>query len=214
MKVFDAIRSRRSIRKFKDDEIPRAVIGKIVETMRWAPTAGNTPHLYAIVVENPGLRKEISAACVDQDWMYGAPTIIVICSKTSDLKKDFGKRSEVYSVQGSAAATQNILLAAEELGVSSTWVGAFSESRIKKALKIPQSINIHNLVALGYPKRVPKAPARPPTYKIVKFGSWSSRVKGQKDFPYFWEPDAGLLNRRLSKTVDKIKKKVTRKSKK
>jgi len=210
MKVFDAIRSRRSVRDFKDKDIPRTVIAKLVEAFRLAPSAGNIHYAYTIVVQNPKVRKKIADACTDQEWVGDASAIIVVCSKTSEVEKVYGERGKMYALQGTAAATQNVLLTAEELGVNGTWIGAFSESKIKKVLKIPQVVQIHNLIALGYAKRIPKAPSRPPAHITTKFDSWMSQVKGHKDLLEFWEPDAKIIGRKISKKVNELKKKISK----
>ncbi len=211
MKVFDAIRSRRSVRNFKSDTLPPTVLARIMEAFRWAPTAGNISYLYAVIVENQKVRKGIADACIDQEWIYDAPAIIVVCSKTSDIEKTFGSKGKTYALQGSAAASQNVLLAAEELGVSGTWVGAYSESKIKKVLKMPQGIDIHNLIALGYARRIPKSPSKVPAHRTLKFDSWGSTVKGHKDIYAFWEPDAKRLGKKVSEKVGRIKKRLTKK---
>ena len=212
--VFDAVRSRRSVRDFKGEDVPDLVVGKLMEAFKWAPTAGNIQHLVAVVVQKPKLLKEVVNSCVDQKWAHSAPVIIVVCSNTPAVEKVFGNKGREYALQGTASASQNILLVAEELGLASCWIGAFSESRIKKILKMPQSIEIHNLIAVGYPLRKTKAPTKLPTHKVVKFDGWASYVKGHDKVFAFWEPTGKLLLDRAKKKVGLAKKKAKRKIRK
>lgn len=206
MKVFDAMRTRRSVRNFKDDDIPYTVIARILEAARWGPVAGNTHYIKIIVVHDEGVKEKIADACIEQEWVTDAPVLLVVCSETDKLKTGFGDHGSTYALQGTAATSQNIMLVAEELGVSSCWVGAYSESRIKRVLKMPQSTDVHNIIALGYAKRVPKPPSKPVLHSMVKFDSWTSWVKGQKDFPTFWRSNGQALKKRLTKAGQKLKR--------
>lgn len=204
MEVFDAIRSRRSVREFKDDEIPYPVIARLMEVIRWAPSAGNTFHTKAIFVKDPDVKKKLANACLDQEWVQDAPVIIMMMSETGKVTRAFGDQGKLYALQSTAAATQNLMLEAEELGLATCWIGAFSEDRIKRTLRIPQSAELHNMVALGYPKRKrTRTPAKAITADIIKFDSWQSPVKDQKDFPAFWKSDVQLWKKKLGRKKKK-----------
>lgn len=72
MEVFQAISQRRSIRKFKDKEVPESLIMKIIQAGIWAPSAGNLQSWEMILVKDPETRKKLSAAACMRDFISKA----------------------------------------------------------------------------------------------------------------------------------------------
>lgn len=207
--VFSTIRSRRSIRDFKNKPIPRAIISKLLDSFMWAPSAGNIPHRYVVVVQDEKLIKQLASACIDQEWIGEASVVFVVCSDTKSLENIFGKLGKTYSLQGTAAATQNVLLTAKEFGIGSTWVGAYSESKIRKIVRLPPEIDIHNLIALGYPLKVPKAPIKPLLHKIARFDLWSN--ESEPDLEPVLQSKVKQLGKKIKQSTSRLKSKKKKK---
>ena len=81
MEVFDAIRTRRSIRKFKDKQVPWDNIVTIMQAGKYAPSAGNLQNWKFIHVKSDEKRKAIVNACMQQEWMEVAPVYIVVVAE-------------------------------------------------------------------------------------------------------------------------------------
>ncbi len=149
--VYEAILRRRTIRKFKQQPITGDVLHKLVNAARLAPSASNMQPLKYIVVDDTQSVADVFG-CVK--WAgYIAPAgnpapderpvaFIVILADTSI-------RQSGYELDIGAAA-QNIMLAAEEEGIGTCWMGAIDRERIKSILKLPDEYIINTVIALGY----------------------------------------------------------------
>ncbi|HDQ15587.1 MAG TPA: nitroreductase family protein [Bacteroidetes bacterium] len=161
MDVFEAIKNRRSIRRFIKKPVDDEKLLKILDTSRWAPTAGNIQDIQLIVVRDEGRKLQLAEAAYGQYWLAAASALIVVSSKIDKVSRIYGKRGEnLYSVQNTAAAIQNMMVAAHALGIGSCWVGSFDEIAVERILKIPEKHNTVAIIALGYPAENPNPPHR------------------------------------------------------
>lgn len=149
MEIFDAIRTRRSIRRYTEKKIDDTIIKKILAAGMMAPSAGNEQPWHFIVVRDAQMRKKISKSHPNAAMVAESPVAIVVCADTS-LERHPG-----FTPLDCAAATQNILLAATGLGLASVWVGVYPrEDRmqlLRRLLGIPDSILPFSLLPIGYP---------------------------------------------------------------
>lgn len=129
---FDLIRTRRSIRKYKPDAVPRHLIDQIVEAGTYAPTGMNAQSPVIVAVTNKEVRDRLSKMNADimgtsSDPFYGAPVVIVVLA-------DKSRPTRVYD---GSLVMENLMLAAHALGLGSCWIhrakGVF-ESEEGKAL--------------------------------------------------------------------------------
>ena len=103
------------------------------------------------------------AAAAHQEFVAEAPVVIVVCAVPGESARRYGERGRsLYSLQDTAAATQNILLAAAELGLGSCWVGAFEERAAATALGLPPAWRPVALVPVGHPLETAAARERRP----------------------------------------------------
>lgn len=159
-RVIEAIVKRSSVRRFKKEPVSRTVIENLLEAARWAPSAGNLQPWFFYVVTDPDLRRCLMLAALKQEFIAEAPVVIVACAEPARSARFYGDRGrELYCLQDTAAATQNILLAATAYGLGSCWVGAFDESRVQHCLGIPPELRPVAIVAIGYP--APSTEKRP-----------------------------------------------------
>lgn len=178
METLDTISLRRSVRKYKPDTVPWDIIGQLVIAARDAPSSGNLQNWRFIIVEDQEKRNSIAEACLHQMWMCEAPVFIVLCADIDKATRFYGIRGEkLYSIQNCAAATQNILLAATDLGLGSCWVGAFDEEKLKDILNIPENVRPQSIVTIGYPEETPKDPPwKHDLYTICFLEKYGGRV--------------------------------------
>jgi nitroreductase len=151
--IIKIIFSRRSIRKYTEESIPEEHITIILEAAMAAPSASNRKPWYFVVVTERDTLNRLADAHKYAKMLHEAPLCIVVCGDESV--------SQRFWVQDCSAATQNILLAAQALGLGTVWCGVYpSENRvhdISEILGIMAPIKPLNLVAMGYPAKK-KAP--------------------------------------------------------
>ena len=154
---FTTIQERRSVRKFKQEPIPSSVIEKIIAAGALAPSAGNVQPWKFYVVRQPEHKRSLAAAAWGQKFVAEAPVVIVVVAETAQCAAKYGSRgSELYAVQDTAAATENILLSAFALGLGGCWVGAFDEGQIRQILGLSQTQRPLAIIPLGYPADAPR----------------------------------------------------------
>jgi len=159
MDVFEAIRDRRSVRKYKAEPVLDNLVKKLLEAAVWAPSGSNIQPWNFIVIKD---RKVLDMVRKISPGYFGdAPLAILVCSDKERAFKLGGELGRDYlSVAGCAAAVQNMLLAAYASGLGTCVVKSFSSTAIKHILEIPTEIEPELLVIVGYPDQSPKPPSR------------------------------------------------------
>lgn len=156
MTVYEAINKRRTIRKFKQTKVDYNNLLTLVDCARMAPYGANAQPLKFKIIDNEA---ELSAIFPYIKWAAyltdGAPkagerpvSYIAILGDTK-IKQNF--------TADSAAAATTMILAAEELGISTCWLGAIDRDKIASILKIPNEYKLEYLIALGYPLQKSRA---------------------------------------------------------
>jgi nitroreductase len=170
MNVFDTIRTRRSIRRYKTDPVEEEKLQRILEAGRLSPSAVNKQPWHFIVVRDPSVRESLRAS-YGQSWFVNAPLIIVVCADPSSawVRRD----GEEFWKVDAAIALQDMILCATEEGLGTCWIGAFSEEPARRVLKIPEKIRIAAMTPLGYADES-KEPVsdRKPLKKITHYEYW------------------------------------------
>ncbi len=164
MSLIDTILSRRSIRRYQQKEIPKDILGKILEAGRQAPSAANRQPWHFIVVDDLEAKKALSKGMFNR-FVKDAPVTIVGCAHKDLIA---GK----WAVISTTIALQNMVIAAWALGVGSCWIGDFDEEKAKELLGIPEKWSIVALVSLGYPAEEPQPKNRKSIEEIVSFNKF------------------------------------------
>ena len=171
MDALEALRTRRSCRRFAARDVPRDLVEKIVDAGRLAATARNDQPWEFVVVTDPAARREIAGKTDYGPFIADAPVCIAVLCK--DTK---------YYLEDGSAATQNILLAAHALGLGACWVAGdkkpyapgiarllgappstvlVSTGRVGGGRTGPEGVRLVALVALGWPEgKLPNPPKR------------------------------------------------------
>jgi nitroreductase len=146
LEIFEAIKRRRSIRKYEQKVVEKEKLSKVLEAARLAPSAKNRqPYAFVVTSDNETIEK-ISSAC-NQKW--DAPTIIVVCAFPEEAWiRDDG---EEYWKADAAIAMNNISLQACAEGLGTCWIAAFKEEKIKDILGIGPEARVVAMTPLGYP---------------------------------------------------------------
>ncbi|MCD6547004.1 MAG: nitroreductase family protein [Nanoarchaeota archaeon] len=155
MEFFDVLKNRHSIRSFKQKEIEEDKLKKIIEAAISAPSAGNLQSYDIVVVKNPFNKERIAQASLNQDFIAEAPVVLIFLANKKRASK-YGKRGkELYCVQDATIAAAYSQLAAVDLGLSSVWIGAFDEEKIRKIIKAPDYAIPVAILPIGYPAEEP-----------------------------------------------------------
>ena len=170
MDVLEAIKGRRSIRAFRSDPVSEEIINKLIDVARWAPSAGNIQPWEFIIVRKPETKRRLAEAALEQSFIEEAPVVIVVCADEASSSRGYGLRGKsLYCIQDTAAAIQNIHLAAYSLGLGSCWVGAFREEEAREVLKIPSALRPIALIPVGYAAESPAPRSRRRVDQIVHY---------------------------------------------
>ena len=168
--VFEAIKKRRSVRAYADEKVSEECIERLIDAAMWAPSAGNIQPWEFVVVKDVETKRKLSDAALNQTFIEKAPVVIVVCADLTRSSRGYGSRGEhLYSLQDTAAATENILLAAQELGLATCWVGSFREKEVAKAVKAPRNLRPVAVVPVGHPAERPMAPPKRSVNEIVHY---------------------------------------------
>lgn len=153
----DFIYKRRSVRKFKPDAVSDELIGELMKAAMAAPSGRNHQPWEFIIVKDEKKRLEITKFHANAQMAKESPVVIAV----------LGKKNEKWHIHDCAAATENILLAAANLGLGAVWCGMDEERQpdIRKLLSVPDDYWIFSLIPLGYPN---EAPAPRTNYKPEK----------------------------------------------
>lgn len=150
--IFD----RYSCRAFAPDPIPDEHLHWLKEALRWAPSAGNYQPWYFFVIYDERTKRDLARAALNQTFLTEAPLVFVVCSEPDRSARGYGERgATLYHLQDTAAAIENLLIAATALGYGSCWIGAFSESAVSQILNLDPSLRPMALVPVGVPRHPP-----------------------------------------------------------
>ncbi|MFH2010192.1 MAG: nitroreductase family protein [bacterium] len=166
--LLEALRGRRSIRRFAAEPLPPDAEEKLVTALRWAPSAGNAQPYHFVLVYDGETKRRITLAALSQSFIADAPLVVVACVDEGRAYQAYGKRGVLlYSLQDVAASLQNLLLTAHALGLGACWIGAFDEQAVGRLLALPEHVRPVALVPIGVPAETPAAPPRRPADEVT-----------------------------------------------
>jgi nitroreductase len=145
--VLDFICKRRSVRRFQKKAVPDEILEALMKAAMAAPSGNNAQPWEFVLVRDPKIKEELSRV---HSWVYmaaEAPAVLVV----------MGNKSSEWWQDDCAAATENFLLAAANLGLGTVWCGIKEDHArtVRKILGVPGNIGVLCLVPLGYPAESP-----------------------------------------------------------
>ncbi|MFA6410048.1 MAG: nitroreductase family protein [Candidatus Buchananbacteria bacterium] len=171
MDVKNAIKKRRSIRKYKNKQIPNALIKKVIDAARLAPSGNNTQPCTYYVVKDEKIKSKLKKYKVfAQDFVYTAPVIIVCCADPIEYKKHvkgWDLPNKDRALRDVSIASSFLVLAATELGLGTCYIGWLKAKKIKEILQIPKQNLVPYVITVGYPDEKPKPTSRKSLDKIL-----------------------------------------------
>ena len=177
MQLSNAIKERKSVRKFSSRKPDWRDIIECVEFIRHAPMAGKHFTPRAIIVDNKEKISKIADAC-QEDFVSQAHYVVVIVSVPLRTVSSYGKRGEAYVKQQAGAAIQNFLLAVEDKKLATCWIGDFVEDQIKRELKIPATAVVEAVFPIGYEMGKSAVSRKIDLDNVLYFGTYGNKKMG------------------------------------
>ncbi len=173
MDVHDCIRERRSMRKYKDTEVPRDKLERVLEAVRWSPSWVNLQPWEVVVVTDPGVKEDLQG-CVPEGnpgkkAVTMAPLVLAMCGRKGVSGFYKGEASTVYGdwvMFDMGIACQNVCLAAAAEGLGTLHLGLLEHDKAAKVLGLPDDLALFELIPLGFPAKEGK---EPPRKKVAEF---------------------------------------------
>ena len=185
MDVFDAIKTRRSVRRFSDKPVDDSDIKTILDSVRHSPSWANMQCWRFVVVRDEKTKQTISElssiesllkpmgykANPAKKGITEAPVVIIACA---DPSRSGSVWNQSYYMTDLGIAAQTLMLAVRGLGMGTVFVGIFDEDGLRKLLGIPDNIRVVGIFPIGYPREEKKEmPPRKPLDEIVFYEKWA-----------------------------------------
>jgi nitroreductase len=168
MDFLECVNGRRSVRKFKAEQIQDNIITKIITAASSAPSWKNSQTVRYIIVKDEALKNELAETCVmgfkhNHDIIMNAPLLILV---TTVMNRSGYERDGSFSTTkgthwesfDAGIAAQTLCLAAYAEGLGTVIMGIFDEDKTIQTAKIPEDQKLSAMVAIGYPDETPPTP--------------------------------------------------------
>jgi nitroreductase len=175
MDVMQAIKGRRSVRKYKPDPVSDKDVETVLEAARWAPSWTNNQCWRFVVIRDAELKEKL-AATLDRETnqaataVRNAPVVIVACAvlgRSGYYKGQIRTDKGDWFMFDTALAMQNLTLAAHSMGLGTVHIGLFDAKEVARLLDVPEGVAVVEMTPLGYPDEEPTAPRRKELVDIV-----------------------------------------------
>ena len=168
MELYDVIKNRKSIRRYRNEPLPDGALERILEAGRLANSAKNRQEWAFIIVTDSETKAALVPACHDQSFVAEAAAVIVGCA-TDEYTMRCGQPAHVIDT---SIALDHIQLAATEEGFGTCWLGSFYQDQVKCILKIPDKISIIGILTVGIPDEGGDPKSRKRLEEIVRYERW------------------------------------------
>ena len=174
MDVYEAIRTRTSIRSYLPDQIDEETLDRVLDAARLAPSGKNGQPWTFIVVRDGETRKRLVPACKNQQFVGEAPIVVVACGREELAYQKMGGYWNSLPVD-IGIALEHLMLAAAAEGLGTCWIGAFIEEDVRRILDIPSDVKIVALTPIGKPAVEANPRPRKSLGEIVMTDGWEER---------------------------------------
>ena len=177
MEIQEAIKSRRSIRRYKTTPVDDKTLELVLEAARWAPSWANTQCCKLIVVRDAKTKSELASTMPESNPAFNAvreaPIVIVAgaeLGKAGYLKgEQTTDKGESWYMFDVALVMQNLVLSAHSLGLGTVYIGNFDANKVARILEVPPGFCVVTMTPLGYPDQQPGPKSRKELSEIVSY---------------------------------------------
>ncbi len=157
LSAIECILTRRSIRSLRPDPIPQKDVETLLDCLEAAPSAGNLQPWSFLIVKSQALKEELCRLSFDQQVVKQAPLVFVVCAIPGQSAAQYGEVGRnLFCIQDTAAAVQNLLLGVHALGYGAVWIGVVKESEIAGCLGLDEGTRPVALIPVGFANETPK----------------------------------------------------------
>ncbi len=180
MDIYEALKERRSVRKYTSDPVPEDKLNRLLEAGRLAPSWANKQCWRFIVVKDPEKKENLASAMPKDNPARRAvgetaPLVIVLCADPEASGKQDGKD---YYLLDSGLAMQQLMLAANAEGLGTCWVAWFDEATVREACAVPPEYRIVAITPVGVPEKQPSPRPRKDLSEITYAEEWGRSYTG------------------------------------
>lgn len=185
MEIYDAINSRRSVRRYSEKPIEQDKLDRILDALRQSPTWANKQCPRYVIVTDAAHKARLSELSSleaimapmgyksnpSKKALAEAPMVIVACADPAESGVMWGQDYYLVDV---GIASQTLMLAARAEGLGTVFVGIYDEEQVKALLGIPESVRVVGLFPIGYPLEEfkPTGPPRKAVEELVRYNKW------------------------------------------
>lgn len=179
MDTIEAIKTRRSIRQYKDTPVTDEQLNTVLEAVQWAPSWANTQVWEIVVVKDPAIKEKLAGTLSPGnpsiDAVKKAPVVLVGCARKG--KSGYYKGQAIttkgdWLMYDMGLAMQNLCLAAQSMGLGTVLIGAFAPEDAEKVLGTPDDVTVVAMTPLGAPAADSKAPKRRAIEEFVHYDTF------------------------------------------
>ena len=153
--LFETMKKRYACRHFEPRPVPDDLLEKLAYAAHRAPTGGNTPYRFVVIVKDPIKLKMLKL--VSPGYFGDSSAAIVVCTDLTIAEQLGTMGRDQVALYDAGAAAENIVLAAYALGLGASFIKSYSETALKRILSLPDAYRTELVVSLGYPlKNQPK----------------------------------------------------------
>lgn len=168
MDLMEAIKTRRSVRRYKETPVPETLLKEVLNAARLAPSADNAQPWKLVVVRDEQTKLKLAAASNGQKFIAQAPVIAVICGIPDEAFPTVGGYMSSH-VMDASIALDHLTLAAHAVGLGTCWIAAFKEDKVRDVLGIPEDVRVIALTPIGYPDETPERTTRKNLEELVVY---------------------------------------------
>lgn len=175
--MLESIKTRRSVRKFKDQKIPRELISEIIESVIYAPSWKNTQITRYIAIDSREIIEEIANTCVGEHngkIIRNAPLLIAttVIKARCGFERDGSfstDRGDGWQMFDCGVSSQTFALVAHEHNVGTVILGMLDRAKVEEVLNIPENQEMVAFIACGYYDEISPTPKRKTVEDILSF---------------------------------------------
>jgi nitroreductase len=167
--VFEALRSRYSVRGYRPDPVSDQLLGQVLEAARQAPTAANRQPFRIVVIRTEGREADLSRV-YGRSWFLQAPLVLAVIAVPGEAWRRSDDKP--YDEVDATIAMDHMVLAATALGLGTCWIAAFDPAAVREVLALPDDVEPLALTPLGYPDKDRAATPRRPLDELVRYERW------------------------------------------